>query len=235
MDMDWDGEWPSRDFIKNWNPDYQIPDVTLQMKPMYHPTRYSIQSNATRMILPAKGMLPLGSYIGSPGFGLIHPTTISAAVLQDAGFQVEEDDPFHPVMFDAITLAPNFDFVTGRNRLKGIVGLIAHCNLTNPEEDESLAHSPPDDLSYEDFVKFREVRLIQREPWDRRVYKQAFDIATNYTEDQLLAHHMSPMVIRMGINLRATLYQHALSRAGLDETPLRDALTNLLVAPESGL
>ena len=78
------------------------------------------------MILPAKGMLPLGAYIGSPGFGLIHPTTISAAVLQDAGFQVEQDDQFHPVMFDAITLAPNFDFVTGRNRLKGIVGLIAH-------------------------------------------------------------------------------------------------------------
>ena len=71
--------------------------------------------------IAGEGMLPLASYIGSPGFGLTHPTTISAAVLQDAGFQVEEDDQFHPVMFDAISLAPNFDFVTGRNRLKGIV------------------------------------------------------------------------------------------------------------------
>ena len=72
------------------------------MRPTCHPTKYDIQQNATRMILPAKGMLPLGSSFGSPGFGLIHPTTISAAALQDAGFQVEEDDHFHPVLFDAI-------------------------------------------------------------------------------------------------------------------------------------
>ena len=50
----------------------------------------------------------------------------------------------------------------------------------------------------------------------------------SYTEDQLLTHHMAPMLISMGSNVRAILYQHALSRAGLDQTPLRDALTNLL-------
>ena len=32
----------------------------------------------------------------------------------------------------------------------------------------------------------------------------------------------------MGTNVRAILYQHALSRAGLDQTPLRDAMTSLL-------
>ena len=52
-------------------------------------------------------------------------------------------------------------------------------------------------------------------------------MANTYSEDQLLAHHMAPMLMTMGTNVRAILYQHALSRAGLDATPLRDALTNL--------
>ena len=94
--------------------------------------------------------------------------------------------------------------------------------MTEPEEDECLAYSPPDDLSFDDSVKFS-----RRDSWDRRAYLQAYDVATNYTEDQLLAHHMTPMLIRKGINVRAILYQYALSRAGLDQTPLRDALTDL--------
>ena len=187
MEMDWDGEWLSPDLVGNWNQEYIIPEVTLQMNPLYHPTKYVTQSNAVRMILPAKGMLPLGSYIGSPCFGLIHPTTISAAVLQDAGFQV-----------DAITLAPNFDFVTGRNRMEGIVGLITLWTLIEPEDEECLAYIPPDDLSYDDFYKFSEIQLNRTEPWDRRVHQMAYDVATNYTEDQLLTHHMATMLINMG-------------------------------------
>ena len=38
---------------------------------------------------------------------------------------------------------------------------------------------------------------------------------------------MAPMLSDMGTNLRAMLYQHALGRAGLDATPLRDMLTKL--------
>ena len=97
MEMNWDGEWLSPDFVKHWDRNYVIPDVVLELKPEFHPTRYHIQSNAVRMILPAKGILPMGSYIGSPGFGLIHPTTISAAVLQDAGFFVEDENPHNPL------------------------------------------------------------------------------------------------------------------------------------------
>ena len=90
-----------------------------------------MQNNVIRMILPAKGMLPMGSCVGSPGFGLIHPTTISAAVLQDAGFLYEDDNPDNPMRFDAISLAPNFDIPTGRNRMMDIVNLITrggHCS-----------------------------------------------------------------------------------------------------------
>ena len=58
MEMDWDGEWLSKDFVRKRNRDYLIPEVPLQMAPAYHPTRYNTQSNAIRTILPAKGMLP---------------------------------------------------------------------------------------------------------------------------------------------------------------------------------
>ena len=227
MQMDWDGEWLSYDLVKGWKRDYVIPEVVPQMLPTLHPTRYITQSNAIRMIIPAKGMLPLGSYIGSPGFGLIHPTTISAAVLQDAGFYAVEGDPYHPFRFDAISLAPNFDIPTGRNRLTDIVSLITQWELFESEEEDCLVYIPPDDMSFDDFLKCAEVQL-NREPWDQRAHHKAFETATKYTEDQLLSHHMTPMLINMGTNVRAILYQHALSRAGLDQTPLRDALTNLL-------
>ena len=69
VDMDWEGDWLDSDFVKKWDHNYVIPDVVLETKPEYHPTRYQVQPNAIRMILPAKGMLPMGSYIGSPGFG----------------------------------------------------------------------------------------------------------------------------------------------------------------------
>ena len=170
----------------------------------------------------------MGSYIGSAGFGLIHPTTISAAALQDAGFYVDEQDPYNPVRFDAISLAPNFDIPTGRNRMNDIVSLITQWTLLEPEDEESLVFIPPDDLSYDDFLNFAHVQLNQREPWDRRAHHKAFETATTYTEDQLLSHHMAPMLSGMGTNVRAVLYQHALSRAGLNPTPLRDALPNLL-------
>ena len=96
MEMDWEGDWLSPDLVQRWDHRYVIPDVTLELKPELHPTRYHVQQTAVRMILPAKGVLPMGSYIGSPGFGLIHPTTISAAVLQDAGFIEEDDNPEIP-------------------------------------------------------------------------------------------------------------------------------------------
>ena len=86
---------------------------------------------------------------------------------------------------------------------------------------------PPEDFSFDDFINLRYVPVVQRESWDREVHRNAFRVANKYSEDQLLAHHMTPMLMHMGTNVRAILYQHALSRAGLDSTPLRDVLTNL--------
>ena len=124
MNMDWHGTCMDSDYVNKWDRNYTIPDLYPAARPEYHPTNFHIQSNSVRMILPAKGMLPVGSYIGSPGFGLIHPNTITAAVLQNAGFVYEEDNEDNPMKFDAISLAPNFDIPTGRCRMMALSGVI---------------------------------------------------------------------------------------------------------------
>ena len=92
-----------------------------------------------------------------------------------------------------------------------------------------LGMPPPEDLSFDDLFDFQNVPvpLVQRGYMDKQLHEEAFAIAKRYTEDQLLVFHMAPMLSDMGTNVRAMLYQHALSRAGLDTTPLRDKLTNL--------
>ena len=227
--MDWEGTWLDAEFLAKWHRTYSIPDLYPEMSPEYHPTSFHVQPNAVRMILPAKGMLPLGSYIGSPGFGLIHASTITAAVLQNAGFVREDDNPQNPMRFDAISLAPNFDIPTGRCRLFGVSGMITDWELYDCPEDQGMVCIPPEDLSQEDLVDFQRVpvEFAHRDHLSPRLHEEAYDIAQKYSEDQLLSHHMAPMLSDMGTHLRAMLYQHDLSRAGLDTTPLRDMLTKL--------
>ena len=142
MSMDWEGAWLDYHFVQNWDRNYVIPDVELELKPEHHPTSYHVQPNAVRMILPAKGMLPVGSYIGSPGFRLIHPTTITAAVLQDIGFVYEGENADNPMRFDAISLAPNFDIQTGRNRMLGVNAFVPWYNLNASVTYFSVMSSP---------------------------------------------------------------------------------------------
>ena len=174
------------DFVKSWNRNYVIPDVALEMTPQYHPTSYHVQPNTVRMILPAKGMLPVGSYIGSPGFGLIHPTTMTSAVLQNAGFVYEDDNDDNPMRFDAISLASNFDIPIGRNRMLGVAGMITDWELYETPNESSLVCIPPEDLSFDDFITLQYVPLIHRESWDKELHREAFNVAKKYTEDHSL-------------------------------------------------
>ena len=229
MNMDWDGSCLDADYLSKWDRTYTIPDLYPEMRPEYHPTSFQIQSNSVRMILPAKGMLPVGSYIGSPGFGLIHPNTITAAVLQNAGFVREDENVDNPMKFDAISLAPNFDIPTGRYRMMALSGMITDWEMYEAPTEEHMVYIPPEDLTAEDLFDFQNVpvRFAYQEHISPQLHEEAYDIARKYSEDQLLTRHMAPMLSDMGSNLRAMLYQHALSRAGLDATPLRDMLAKL--------
>ena len=57
--------------------------------------------------------------------------------------------------------------------MNDIVSLIVQWTLLEPEEEDCLVYIPPDDLSYDDFLKFSEVQLNRREPWDPRVHQRA--------------------------------------------------------------
>ena len=229
VNMDWEGACLDAEYLSKWDRAYTIPDLCPEMRPEYHPTSFHVQSNAVRMILPAKGMLPVGSYIGSPGFGLIHPNTITAAVLQNAGFVREDDNPDKPMKFDAFSLAPNFDIPTGRCRMMALNGMITDWELYECPQKEHLVCIPPEDLTPQDLFDFQKVPVgfAYQDHLSPQLHQEAFEIAKKYSEDQLLSCHMAPMLSDTGTNLRAMLYQHALSRAGLDTTPLRDMLTKL--------
>ena len=88
---------------------------------------------------------------------------------------------------------------------------------------------PPEDLSHQDLFNLQNVPISTGPQgyMDVDLHREAFSIAQKYSEDQLLSHNMVPMLSDMGTNFRAMLYRHALSREGLDSTPLRDMLTQL--------
>ena len=133
------------------------------------------------MILPAKGMLPVGSYIGSPGFGLIHPNTITAAVLQNAGFVREDDNPDNPMRFDAFALAPNFDIPTGRGRMVALNGMITDWELYEAPEEEYLVCIPPEDLTPKDLFDFQNVpvQLAYRDHLSPQLHEKLLKLPRN--------------------------------------------------------
>ena len=75
----------------------------FERHPDLHPTAYKpTDPNDIRLILPAKGILPMGSAKGVVGHGMIHPNLINAAVLQTYDLSSLQGH------FDAMSLAQNF-------------------------------------------------------------------------------------------------------------------------------
>ena len=111
-------------------------------------------------------------------------------------------------------------------RTDEVSNLIAEWLLNEPPKDTRFA-SFPTEVDVQSLMTLQDIPLLRRPPIDGETYNTgcytALARATAVTEDQL-SFHMSPMLKHTGINVRAHLYQHALSRAGLDKTPLRDIL-----------
>ena len=109
--------------------------------PDLHPTAYqSTDPNDIRLILPVRGLLPMGCAKGVPGYGMIHPNLINAAVLQCYGLTAASDH------FDAMSLAPNFDLLLTQQKATNVARLIAEWNreeLDLGERGELVVQSPP--------------------------------------------------------------------------------------------
>ena len=83
---------------------HKLPQTVRSLYPSLHPASYAVsRPNEVRAIVPTKGLFLLGLRISRPGYGILHPSTINAAVLQMYGVAKEI------VRFDAVMSAPNFD------------------------------------------------------------------------------------------------------------------------------
>ena len=105
--------------------------------PQLHPTSHQKWNDEVQVYIPATGYLPMGSSCGAYGYGLMHPSTINAAVAQLSFASSHSDaethwatpwDP-HPqskpeqerAPFDMMSLANNFDLLLESYTAKAIV------------------------------------------------------------------------------------------------------------------
>ena len=99
--------FPAKTF--SFSPNARFGPAKLKALPHIHPTRFQSWAKDVTIYVPAKGPLPMGSFCGADGYGLIHPNTISAAVLQCC-IASSQETPNH-FKFDAMALVPNMDLL----------------------------------------------------------------------------------------------------------------------------
>ena len=83
----------------------------------------------------------MGSFCGADGHGLIHPNTISAAVLQCC-IASSQESPNH-FKFDAMTLVPNMDLLMSCKDAERVAQTIAQWNGGAPRTDKMELIQPP--------------------------------------------------------------------------------------------
>ena len=94
-------------------------------------------------MIPTEGIIPMGSLRRVPGYGIIHPNTINAAILQRYGV-VQPD-----CMFDAMSLAPNFDLLLNNQQAERVTQQIVGWELrsenpyTSRFNEREIVHIPP--------------------------------------------------------------------------------------------
>ena len=83
----------------------------------------------------------MGSFCGADGYGLIHPNTISAAVLQCC-IASSQESPNH-FKFDAMALAPNMDLLMSCKDAERVAQTIAQWNCGKTRTDKMELIRPP--------------------------------------------------------------------------------------------
>ena len=117
-------EFPSRGFSFNWKENLGPP--MKRCHPHLHPTRYQSWDDEVRLFIQTKGPLPMESFCGFRGSGLIQLSTINAAVLQGRSLLSAQSTEAE---LDAVSLAPNFDLLMScREAEQGLtnVGWMGH-------------------------------------------------------------------------------------------------------------
>ena len=119
---------PGRGF--SFSPNERMGEVGNYSHPRLHPMHNQKRPGDVWMIVPSTGWLPMGSFCGSYGYGIIHPNLINACVMQ-VSYASSHADPMSPApsgrasgepdpekapeklraSFDMMSIAPNFDLL----------------------------------------------------------------------------------------------------------------------------
>ena len=114
------------------------------------------------ILVPTTGWLPMGSFCGSYGYGMIHPNLINACVLQTSYASSHPDIPTYSpsqcasgehaqqaaaenerALFDMMSIAPNFDLLLEASTAEDIAKTIVKSDIgVRVTLDRSLIKTP---------------------------------------------------------------------------------------------
>ena len=176
----------------------------FERHPDLHPTGYrpTVQ-NDIRLILPVRGVLPMGSAKSVIGYGVIHPNLINASVLQTYGLSGIQGH------FDAMSLAPNFDLLLTQQEASTIAGRIAEWSVEEIDmgDQGQLLVQTPHDPTKENMKHHRNfIDPTQRSVAQDMTMVQIRNITTMQDELTWLLPLMSATLQNQGTNTRALCY-----------------------------
>ena len=218
-------DFPAQCFT--FSPNIGFGPAKLKAHPHLHPTRYQSWPKDVTVYVPAKGPLPMGSFCGADGYGLIQPNTINAAVLQCC-IASSKESPHH-FKFDAMALTPNLDLMMSCKDAERVAQTIVQWNGGASRTDKLEKIKPPgadmptgsvgtEDWNVHVFSQqaFRHWAANRRNygESDRRVDREKIGEVLKASEASLFLH-VSILVTQMGANLRAYHFLHNQEILGL--------------------
>ena len=218
-------EFPSKMF--SFSSSVKFGPARAKANPRLHPHRFQSHPKDVTICVPAKGPLPMGSFCGADGYGLIHPNMISASVLQCCIASSQEAHESNTFRFDAMALAPNMDLLMSCKDAEKVAQTIAHWNCGKPRTPKlELIHPPGGTMQLKDVgspdwnsnvqkeadsvFKYKPFRhwtstTVSYNQEQRRIDREGVANILKATENSLFAH-MAILTTQMGANLRAYHY-----------------------------